>query len=1056
MKKSPSILFLLLVSIFLFGENGENQHFQTDLRCQPLTLPFLENFDDAIPPSLPECWAKVTLGYQASVDVVTYPYNTSPHSVKLSYETLSLAYLILPEFESAANDLYVSFAARFIGGFNELDWGVMTNPADTSTFNLMGTIDISTGWNYYSFTIPDSEGLDGRITFRYAHKWYSYPYNGTLYLDDIFVNAAEECPAPFRLSVEDLSDTSVKLQWEPFGPAVQWDIEWGLEGFQPGEGNFIEGITQTFLDLTDLQPETTYQFYVRSRCENDQTGSWSLPHTFKTYSDDECFYTFILHSTLGDGWNFPAMHVIQDGELIAELGQEFETGYTYSVQINLHNELNFEVYWVEGIYYPARVGLEILNPFGEQVFYQVPVGWVFEGTTIFSDIALCTPSDCSRPTNLLVTSISHDSAVFNWDENGEVVIWQIEYGLQGFSEGEGILIENVMEKPYQITGLQPSSTYEFMVRSLCSDSLISPWSYRKIFTTPCEPFFLPFTENFDNETPPHLPDCWSLLEMDAATWVRTNYFFYNSPPNSVEMRYHNLSMGMLILPSMQGDVASLSLKFNALYMSGAQQLDIGVITNPADELSFTLVESVELIYNWEWNEFWIYFADYSGENGRIALRFGNIETDSQNVIFIDDVIVEALPSCPAPYNLNVSDITTDSATLGWSDVGNGVAWDVEWGVVPFQPGEGTLIQGIDQNSRVLENLPASTRFQFYVRAHCPENETSEWSGRQIFATGCDVFDAPFLEDFDDLEIHELPLCWTTAGSQEGQYVFKISSNIYQSPPNSLGMNRQSHNFSMFISPELSQPIDELILRFSVRFLNGEANILRIGTVADPEDTSSFTELSSFELPQSWQHIELEFDQYVGSDKHIALKLGSIEEPGFGVIYIDDLEITMPAYQMTFHIQDEYQQPVEGAEIEIEGQGVLLTGSDGEVSHELHNGEYSFIVIADGFEVYNGTFTIESDDQFLIINLIPLSVDDELYWENLVLYPNPFDDMVYVENAASFRKISIYNLTGQIVFEKDLHGENIIRLDLSGFMQGLYLVKFYRDDGIKVIRKVLRK
>jgi hypothetical protein len=781
-----------------------------------------------------------------------------------------------------------------------------------------------------------------------------------------------------------------------------------------------------------------------------------LPHTFKTYRDDECFYTFILHSTLGDGWNYPAMHVFQDGELIAELGQEFETGYTYSVQLSLLNELNFEVYWDAGIYYPARLGLEILNPFEEQIFYQVPVGWIFEGTTIFSDIALCIPSECPRPSNLSVSSILHDSAVLNWDENGDALIWQIEYGLQGFSEGDGILIEEVDVKPFHVTGLEPHTAYEFMVRSICSDSSISPWSSRKIFSTPCEPFLLPFTENFDNETPPHLPDCWSFLELGNAAWVRTIFFFYNSPPNSVEMRYHNQGTGLLILPQMDDSVKNLSLKFNALHNGGLELLDIGVISNPLDESSFTLVESVVVPHNWLWNDYWIYFADYTGDEGRLAIRYGNIQTGNQNVLFIDDVVLEALPTCPAPNNLYATDITKKSATIGWNDLGNGVAWDVEWGVVPFQPGEGILVEGIEQNFLELDNLTASTRFQFYVRAHCPENEVSEWSGRHIFATSCDVFNAPFIEDFDDLEVHELPLCWTAAGSHEGHYVIKLTSYIYQSPPNSLVMNRESHNYSMFISPELSQPIDELILRFSVRFLNGEANILRIGTVTDPNDTGSFTELSSFELLQAWQHIEMEFDQYKGSDKHIAIKLGTVEETGFGVIYIDDLEITMPSYSMTFYIQDEKQQPVAGAEIEIIGQEVLQSDSNGEATHELHNGNYSYNVSADGFEVYNGTFTIESDDQFLIINLIPLSVDDELYWENLVLYPNPFDGMVYIENAAVFRKLSVLNLTGQVVFEKDLHGENVLRLDLSNLLNGFYLVEFYREDRTKVVRKVLKK
>jgi hypothetical protein len=1058
MKNFPAIFFLLLLSNVLFAVNLGYQHNQTDLRCQPLPLPFLENFDEAIPPALPECWGAITLGHGAKVEVVNFPYNTPPNSVRLEVKAENQSYLILPEFESPSDNLYLSFAARYLGGYTHLSLGIMTDPTDISTFDLKGIIGIATGWNYYLLNIPESEGLTGHIAFKYGAIWDDYPYFGALVLDDIFVNVSEACPAPFRLSVEALNDISAQLVWEPFGSATLWDIEWGLEGFQPGEGNYVEGIAQTFLDLSDLQPETTYQFYVRSRCDSDQTGSWSLPYTFKTYRDDECFYTFILHSTLGNGWNYPALHVIQDGELIAELGQEFETGYTYSVQLSLLNELNFEVHWVEGIYYPARVGLQVFNSFGEIIYDKVPVGWIYEGTTIFSDMALCSASDCPRPTNLSVSSILHNSAIFNWDENGDAAVWQIKYGLQGFSEGEGVFVEQVLEKPFQINGLEPYTVYEFMIRSICSDSLISPWSSRKIFTTQCEPFFLPLTENFDDETPPYLPECWSFLEVGSESWVRTNLFFYNSPPNSVEMRYHyyDTYATLMILPTIKGDVSALSLKFRVLYMSGAQQLDVGVITDPTDESSFTLVESFELIKNWQWNEFRVYFADYTGENGRIAIRYGNIETGNQNVIFIDDVIVEALSTCPAPFELYATHITKDSALLGWNDLGYGETWDVEWGVIPFQSGDGTLVQGIDQNFLELENLTSSTRFQFYVRAHCAEDEISEWSERHKFATSCDVFNAPFQEDFDDLELHEMPLCWIVNGSQDGQYEVGLSLTFYQSPPHSLLMLRQSNNYSMFITPELAHPIHELILRFSARFSYWDANILRIGTIEDPYDTSSFTEFSSYALPQTWTQFEVDLSSYEGTDKHIGFKFGSYDEPGFAISYIDDLEIILPAYMITFYIQDENQQPLEGAEIEIEGQGVLQSDSNGEATYELHNGNYSYNVSADGFEVYNGTFTIESDDQFLIINLIPLSVDDELYWENLVLYPNPFDGMVYIENAAVFRKLSVLNLTGQVVFEKDLHGENVLRLDLSNLLNGFYLVEFYREDRTKVVRKVLKK
>lgn len=921
MKQPITILLFAFFSYVSFGAISENLSAPIMRDCEIFSLPFLENFSNATPPSLPECYDTLTLGYEATIEVVDFPYNTPPHSVRMTHETESQAYLILPEFEPTTNELFISFSARLNGGSNLLDLGFMTNPADTATFVLLETFEVGVNWDEYMFTIPHSVSFNGYLVIRYAYN--GYPYYGSIFLDDIFVSATEECPAPFRLSVEELTDQSAQMHWEPFGTANLWDVEWGPEGFNPGEGALVEEISETFLDISDLEPNSTYQFIVRSHCADEQTGSWSLPHTFQTYSDDECFYTFILHSILGDGWPGVCMHLLQDGEVVKLLGQGFYSGHTQEVLVNFLHGSEFEVLMTVGNPYSGWLGLEILNPEGVQIYHEVPVGPMNEGTTIFTDVALCFPSPCPRPESLSASSITSNSAILSWNEAGDANLWQIEYGLQGFEQGEGIMIDDVSENLYQVTGLEPYSTYEFRVRAVCNDTSVSHWSSRKIFDTPCEPSYLPFAENFDNVTLPYLPDCWTYIEEGVPALVETHYYIYHSPPHSLLMYLVANSMAIVILPPIEGDVSSLSLKFRAQHNSGAEELDIGVITNPADASSFTLVESVVVPHNWEMNEYWIYFSDYTGEEGRIAIRGGDANGGDPRVIFIDDVEVESLSQCASPYNLNAFDVTENSATLDWSDVENGLAWDVEWGVAPLEPGEGTLVQGLDQTSMALDDLLPSTRYQFIVRAHCPENETSMWSAPHPFATSCDVFEAPFPESFDDLEIHELPLCWTATGSEEGEYTITLSSSNHLSPPNSLLMNREGHNYSMFISPELAQPLHELILRFSVMFINGEANVLQVGTVTNPEDPDTFSEFSSFELSGPWEDIEVDFSGYDGTDKHIALKLGSVDEPEFGVISIDDLEISMPTYEMIISILGKNNQPVEGAEIIIEGHILYL-------------------------------------------------------------------------------------------------------------------------------------
>ncbi len=116
---------------------------------------------------------------------------------------------------------------------------------------------------------------------------------------------------------------------------------------------------------------------------------------------------------------------------------------------------------------------------------------------------------------------------------------------------------------------------------------------------------------------------------------------------------------------------------------------------------------------------------------------------------------EPLPDCVAPNNLTATDITSTSATLGWTALGSVTSWNIEWGLSGFVPGEATLVEGVD-NPYVLTGLDPATSYDFYVQSIC-NGETSEWSGPFTFTTLCDVL-ALIDEDFELPEFP--PLCWS--------------------------------------------------------------------------------------------------------------------------------------------------------------------------------------------------------------------------------------------------------------------------------------------------------
>src|SRR5690606_9775852 len=95
------------------------------------------------------------------------------------------------------------------------------------------------------------------------------------------------------------------------------------------------------------------------------------------------------------------------------------------------------------------------------------------------------------------------------------------------------------------------------------------------------------------------------------------------------------------------------------------------------------------------------------------------------------VTTACIPACDAPTNLTATNITSVSATLGWTSDGNN--FDIEWGTQGFTQGSGTLVTDIATNSYNLTNLDYNTQYQFYIRQDCTVNE-SDWAGPFSFTT----------------------------------------------------------------------------------------------------------------------------------------------------------------------------------------------------------------------------------------------------------------------------------------------------------------------------------
>ena len=93
-----------------------------------------------------------------------------------------------------------------------------------------------------------------------------------------------------------------------------------------------------------------------------------------------------------------------------------------------------------------------------------------------------------------------------------------------------------------------------------------------------------------------------------------------------------------------------------------------------------------------------------------------------------------MPSCTAPTNINVSSITSNSGTIGWSNQSSG-SYEVlvlpAGSPVPTATSTGVTVTS---TSYLANGLTSATTYDVYVRSLCAFNSTTDWSNVVTFTT----------------------------------------------------------------------------------------------------------------------------------------------------------------------------------------------------------------------------------------------------------------------------------------------------------------------------------
>ncbi|HOK87094.1 MAG TPA: T9SS type A sorting domain-containing protein, partial [Tenuifilum sp.] len=168
---------------------------------------------------------------------------------------------------------------------------------------------------------------------------------------------------------------------------------------------------------------------------------------------------------------------------------------------------------------------------------------------------------------------------------------------------------------------------------------------------------------------------------------------------------------------------------------------------------------------------------------------------------------------------------------------------------------------------------------------------------------------------------------------------------------------------------------------------------------------------------------------------------------------NDVESAQVKYTVTFTVKrSDGTTPVDGATINVTGQGNVTTDANGVATMQLPDGNYSYVIVKSGFDTKNGNFTVNGADLAVNITLIQTGIPANPI-AKLSVYPNPFTDRIYF-TGAEVTRVTITSVIGQVVVDRQV--ENTESVDVSSLDRGIYLVRFYNSKGESVLRKLVKE
>lgn len=521
--------------------------FHTD--CAPLAIPFSENFDGTMPEGdyvVPYCWNKINYGNYPYV----YEYTSNAYSGAYSMifsggSSSSENYAVLPSFNVAANQLMVSFYYKnsyVEAGYGHLIVGVMSDPADKTTFVAIDTLEQKSAYTLAKVYLNDAPATHNYIAVKYGFSSKTY---GNAYIDDITVDYLPACVPAKNIHVASATQTSVTIAWKAGKDETQWSVKYVQSGETDTVTTQVNGTPS--LTINGLKHSTSYSYKVsvQSDCGNGDKAEVatttlsfatecalltavrdSILLDFEQYSDKQnfadvpCWNTFAGKNSPANTWAVQSGDAYQSAmaAYLNNLSDNAKSAVLVTPELEIPEKSELSLYVKSGysssssandsliVYINANPSLEGATRVGKiteltsdyQFFrfsletfrgnYYVLIESYNYNSVLVDNILISPEPACLPPTKLVLGDVAARQATFSWTPGKNETQWQIVAVNNSQTHYFDPTVDDTPS--FTLDGLEPATTdtFNITINSVCDDvPSVEALKGTLIFTTICEP-----------------------------------------------------------------------------------------------------------------------------------------------------------------------------------------------------------------------------------------------------------------------------------------------------------------------------------------------------------------------------------------------------------------------------------------------------------------------------------------------------------------------------------------------------------------------------------------